>query len=166
MTLPKPEEFTHHHPWLLLAFSRQPDDIGAASLQLWEHLARELISIIGEAGFESLYSRCVFLQQDEFPWLQLSKTSSRIATRFNELKDQLDQQELTLAERASRRMLDTFMRLLSGLIGAGLTKTICQSAWAKVFPILDAEDPSEKQTEQTQQVDEKENQNDASAIDP
>jgi hypothetical protein len=134
MTLPRPEEFTHHHKWVLRAFSRQPDDIGAASLQLWENLARELISIIGEAGFESLYSRCVFLMQDEFSWLQLSRSSTQIGTRFSELKHQLNQQELALAERASRRLLDTFMRLLSGLIGDGLTRNILQVAWDKVLP--------------------------------
>lgn len=134
MTLPRPEEFTHHHKWLLRAFTRQPDDIGAASLQLWEHLAQELISIIGEAGFESLYSRCVFLLKDEFPWLQLSRSSTQIGTRFNELKHQLDQQELAMAEQASRRLLDTFMRLLSGLIGAGLTQNILQVAWDQVLP--------------------------------
>ncbi len=134
MTLPRPEEFTHHHKWLLRAFTRQPDDIGAASLQLWEHLAQELISIIGEAGFESLYSRCVFLLKDEFPWLQLSRSSTQIGTQFNELKHQLDQQELAMAEQASRRLLDTFMRLLSGLIGAGLTQNILQVAWDQVLP--------------------------------
>jgi hypothetical protein len=134
MTLPRPEEFTHHHKWLLRAFTKQPEDIGAASLQLWEHLARELISIIGEAGFESLYSRCGFLLQDEFPWLQLSKSSSQISTRLHDLKKQLDQQELALAERASRALLDTFIRLLSGLIGAGLTRNILQVAWNGILP--------------------------------
>ncbi len=68
------------------------------------------------------------------PWLQLSRSSTQIGTRFNELKHQLDQQELAMAEQASRRLLDTFMRLLSGLIGAGLTQNILQVAWDQVLP--------------------------------
>nr|WP_315469698.1 hypothetical protein [uncultured Undibacterium sp.] len=134
MTLPRPDEFTHHHKWLQRAFERQPDEIGAATLQLWEHLARELISIIGEAGFESLYSRCVYLLKEDYPWLQLRLSSSQADTRFDELRSQLDQQELALAERASRMLLDTFIRLLGGLIGAGLTQNILQVAWGSILP--------------------------------
>lgn len=134
MTLSRPDEYADHHKWLQRAFDQHPNEVGAASLHLWEHLARELISIIGEAGFESLYSRCVFLLRDDYPWLQLSSSSAQVGTRFNELQTQLDQQELTLAERASRDLLNTFVHLLSGLIGANLTHNILQVAWDATLP--------------------------------
>lgn len=134
MTTSRTEKFNQHHVWLHRAFARQPEDIGAASLQLWELLAQELTGIIGNAGFESLYSRCVFLLQGEFPWLRLDRSSSQIATRFIELEILLNQQEPVMAEQASRALFDTFMRLLSGLIGHGLTLNILQVAWNGVFP--------------------------------
>lgn len=154
MTLPRPEEFTHHHKWLQRAFDQQPDAIGAANLRLWEHLARELMSIIGEAGFESLYSRCVFLLRDEYPWLQLHLSLSPIDPRFVELKAQLDQQDSALAERASRALFDTFMRLLSGLIGVGLTRNILQVAWERILP-----EPNQENT--GQETDDRKLQNDS-----
>jgi hypothetical protein len=136
MTPSRTEKFNHHHVWLQRAFTRQPVDIGAASLQLWELLAQELTGIIGEAGFESLYSRCIYLLRDEFPWLQLERLPSQIAPRFIELEIQLNQQEKLVAERASRTLFDTFMHLLSGLIGTGLTLNILHVAWNGVFPDL------------------------------
>ncbi|MFZ6816855.1 hypothetical protein [Undibacterium sp. Ji22W] len=159
MTLPRPEEFTHHRKWLQRAFDQQPDAIGAANLRLWEHLARELMSIIGEAGFESLYSRCVFLLRDEYPWLQLHPPSAPIGTRFDALKTQLDQQEFALAERASRALLDTFMRLLSGLIGVGLTQNILQVAWDRILP-----EPNQENT--GSETDDRKLQNDSPSIEP
>jgi hypothetical protein len=66
--------------------------------------------------------------------LQLRLSSSQAGTRFDELRSQLDQQELALAERASRMLLDTFIRLLGGLIGAGLTQNILQVAWGSILP--------------------------------
>ena len=134
MTLSRPDEFADHHKWLQRAFDQYPNEIGAASLHLWEHLARELISIIGETGFESLYSRCVFLLRDDYPWLHLSSSSAQVGTRFNELQTQLDQQDLPLAESASRALLNTFVHLLSGLIGANLTHNILQVAWDASLP--------------------------------
>jgi hypothetical protein len=137
MTTLIPEGFTHHHVWLNRAFARQAKDIGGASLQLWEHLAQELIGIIGEVGFDSLYSRCIYLLQSknpEFSCLQLERNAASISARFTQLKLQLNQQEPVLAELASRTLFDTFLQLLSNLIGVGLTLNILQVAWNGAFP--------------------------------
>jgi NAD(P)H-dependent FMN reductase len=136
MTPSRTEKFNQHHVWLQRAFAKQPDDIGAASLQLWELLAQELTGIIGEAGFESLYSRCVYLLRGEFSWLQFERLSTQISARFIDLNTQLNQQERSVAERASRALFDTFIQLLSGLIGTGLTLNILHVAWNGVFPDL------------------------------
>jgi hypothetical protein len=47
-----------------------------------------------------------------------------------------------LAERASRMLLDTFIRLLGGLIGAGLTQNILQVAWGSILPDAGSNDAS------------------------
>jgi hypothetical protein len=145
MTTSRTEEFNQHHVWLDRAFVNQPTNIGAASLQLWELLAQELTGIIGETGFESLYSRCVYLVRGDFPWLQLDRPSTPIATRFIELENQFNQQEAAISEQASRTLFHTFMQLLSRLIGPGLTLNILQVAWNGVFPVIPkiASDPTE-----------------------
>jgi hypothetical protein len=136
MTTSRTEEFNQHHVWLDRAFGQQPASIGAVSLQLWELLAQELTGIIGETGFESLYSRCVYLARDEFPWLKLDRSPTPIATRFIELEMQFNQHESNIAEQASRKLFDVFMRLLSRLIGSGLTLNILQVAWDGVFSAI------------------------------
>lgn len=49
--------------------AEQPDNIAGDAMDLWEKLADEIISIVGEAGFDSLYERSLHLAQPTFPWL-------------------------------------------------------------------------------------------------
>lgn len=109
------------------------------SLRLWERLAAELISIIGESGFQSLYSRSVRLTSARFPWLALSRASETDAP-FAGLTASLDKQNLTDASEASIALLVTFIDTLSVLIGDGVTNGVLHAAWSIVGLELDAKD--------------------------
>lgn len=50
---------------------QRPEAIADASTYLWERPASELISIIGEGGFQSLYSRSIHLCSVAYPWMTL-----------------------------------------------------------------------------------------------
>lgn len=137
MTTPTPKVFSHHQVWVQRAFQQQPEAIGDATLQLWNSLAVELISIIGEAGFQSLFSRCMYLMRVEYPWLEPTQSPTPIGTRLLDLKARLDSKQVAIAEQASLALLNTFMRLLSGLIGEALTVNILHAAWGDKWREID-----------------------------
>lgn len=52
----------------------------------WEQLAAQIISIVGEGGFNALYARSVFLAQSSFPCLAARVSPARTNDRFAELR--------------------------------------------------------------------------------
>lgn len=98
-----------------------------AAIDLWEQMATQLISIVGEDGFNSLYARSVFLAQSTFPWL--SAPSLRTDYRFADLKISLEGQTAAQAVKASSFLLINFTDILASLIGEQLTNSILSTAW-------------------------------------
>src|SRR5665647_397255 len=52
--------------------TQHPEKAAEAAINLWEQMAAQIISILGEDGFISLYTRSIFLSQARFPWLAAS----------------------------------------------------------------------------------------------
>jgi hypothetical protein len=100
-----------------------------AAIDLWERMATQIISIVGEDGFNSLYARSVFLSQSRFPWLAASQLAPPINQRFAELKTRLEGQTPTQASEANSLLLFTFTDILVSLIGEQLTTRILGLAW-------------------------------------
>lgn len=100
-----------------------------AAINLWVQMATQIISIVGEVGFNSLYARSVFLAQPQFPWLMASSLAPQTDQRFGELKMHLERQTLSQARDANSLLLITFTDILAGLIGEQLTVSILRSAW-------------------------------------
>ncbi|MDB5742894.1 MAG: hypothetical protein JWR68_1209 [Polaromonas sp.] len=124
------------------ALKRQPDAIVATTIRLWEQLAPELISIIGEGGFNSLYSRSVRLAGAKHPWMPKNGKPPVPDQRFAELHACLQAQDAAQAGHGSRALFNIFLDLLGSLIGEALTTHLLHSAWrqeafeipAKDFP--------------------------------
>lgn len=110
--------------------ARHPEKVADAAIDLWEKMAVQIISIVGEGGFNSLYARSVFLTQSSFPWLAASALSLQADTRFAELKNSLEGQAPVDANEASNRLLCTFTDILAALIGEAVTSSILRSAWS------------------------------------
>lgn len=108
---------------------QRPEAILDVNVNLWERLASELISIIGEGGFQSLYSRSVHLTSVTFPWIMLSHSSRPADSGFAELKICYGGRHITEASEASITLLITFIDILALLIGELLTTRILRSAW-------------------------------------
>lgn len=106
-----------------------PENVVDAAIKLWEQMATEIISIVGESGFNSLYSRSIFLTQSTFPWVTASTKSPLTDQRFAELKMNFEGQTPAQAIEANRLLLITFTDILASLIGEQLTNTILRSAW-------------------------------------
>lgn len=111
-----------------------------AAIERWEQMASQIISIIGEGGFNSLSERSVILTQATFPWLLSNALQSSADHRFIALKASLEGQTASLAIEANRQLLITFTDILASLIGEQLTTRILRSAWGhKPQPLIDKE---------------------------
>lgn len=99
------------------------------AIQLWELLATHIVSILGEDGFDSLYTRSLFLAQPEFPWIDARLAASKATSRFGGLKRFLKKQTPDQVNKANETLLHTFIGIMASLIGDELTIGILRSAW-------------------------------------
>jgi hypothetical protein len=122
--------------------ARHPETGADAAIGLWEQMAREIISIVGEGGFNSLYARSVFLTQATYPWLATSALTRQTEHRFANLRMSLEGQTPEQASEGNSLLMITFIDSLAALIGEELTSSILLSAWGK-----DASDRAGKELE-------------------
>lgn len=117
--------------------------VADVSVGLWVRLAAELVLLIGDGGFLPLYRRSVQLSAASFLWLQPASEAVLLSssdTRFAGLKRSIDGQDADQARQASAFLLNTFIDMLSRLIGETLTIGILRSAWANTsFDLIDKE---------------------------
>jgi hypothetical protein len=112
--------------------AQQPENIADAAMDHWEKLSDEIISVVGEAGFNSLYERSVHLAQPAFPWLPLCPSPPQTHHRFAELRTRLADQTPAHARAANSLLLTSFTDILASLIGEQLTASILRSAWGNL----------------------------------
>ena len=117
------------HQLIERLMAQHPEKVADAAINLWEQMAAQIISIVGEDGFNSLYARSVFLAQPTFPWLAACSLSQQTDQRFAELKKRLEGQTASQAHEANSLLLLTFTGILATLIGEPLTTRILCSAW-------------------------------------
>lgn len=115
--------------------TQQPDNIADAAVGHWEKLADEIISIVGEAGFNSLYERSVHLAQPTFPWLPLYPSPPQTHHRFAELRTHLADQTPAHARAANSLLLTSFTDILASMIGEQLTASILRAAWGNLASV-------------------------------
>lgn len=115
--------------------TQQPENIADAATDQWEKLAAEIISIVGEAGFNSLYERSVHLVQPTFPWLPACSSPPQTGYLFTEFKMRLAEQTPAHAREANSLLLTTFTDILASLIGEQLTASILRSAWGSLASV-------------------------------
>ena len=91
-------------------------------------MAVEIVALVGEGGFNSLYERCISLTQIIFPWLVIGLPLPRNANRFTELQQRFDEQSISDTNAANNQLLITFTDLLASLIGEQITVVILHTA--------------------------------------
>ncbi len=122
------------HMLIKSLMAQHTEDVADAAIDLWEPMAAQIISVVGESGFISLYARSVFLTQTSFPWLAASSQLSQSDHRFAELKMSLKDKTPTQVSEANSLLLITFTDILATLIGEQLTTSILRSAWGNNTP--------------------------------
>jgi hypothetical protein len=96
---------------------------------LWEPMAVQIISIVGEGGFNSLYVRTLAVNKPAFPWLSTSPLPPMNNKRFTDLKISFEGHTTAQINEANSLLLITFTDILASLIGEDLTRRILQLAW-------------------------------------
>ena len=99
-------------------------------LQQWQQLAVQLSPLIGESGFCALYGRAARLASARFGWLvpvHAGKSIDALLDALRALFTAAGHAEATLANEA---ILNTFTKLLAGLIGEALTMQLLDAALA------------------------------------
>jgi len=116
--------------------AQHTEKVADASINLWEQMATQIIAIVGEGGFNSLYARSVFLTRSTYPWIATGALPPQADQRFSGLKMSLEEQTPEQASEANRLLLITFTDILASLIGEELTTSILRSAWGseKLLP--------------------------------
>ena len=122
------------------AFPRLPDAVVTTTIGLWEQLAPELISIIGEGGFKPLYARSIRLASKQHAWLLPSAVKPAIGEQFAELAACLQAQDIVDAQQASLDLFTIFLDVLALLIGEELTTHLLHSAWSNKISETSAKD--------------------------
>ena len=108
--------------------------VADVAIKHWEQIATKIISIVGEDGFNSLYSRSVFLAQLTFPWIATSALLTPADQRFAELKMSFEGQTPAQVRKANNLLLTTFTDIFASLIGEELTTSILRLAWDSNAP--------------------------------
>lgn len=107
----------------------QSENIPEAAVLVWKQMASEITSIVGEGGFNTLYSRSLVLTQSTYFWLEFNPHLPQTEHRFAELKMCLERQTPEHAREANLLLLTTFTDILASLIGEKLTTSILRLAW-------------------------------------
>ena len=97
-------------------------------LQPWQQLAVQLSPLIGESGFCALYSRAVRLASAQYGWLATLPPGKSIDALLSGLLARFAAAERSDAALANEVLLNTFTKLLTGLIGGALTMRILDAA--------------------------------------
>jgi len=111
------------------AILRRPEALVDVTVSLWEKLAVELVSLIGDGGFQSVYLRSGMLAAARYPWIVLDSSLHQTDLQFAGLRNSLEGRDLTEAGEASIVLLSTFLDILTSLIGELLMTNLLHSAW-------------------------------------
>lgn len=120
---------TSWNPLIKRVILQRPEAVVDVTVLLWEKLAVELVSIIGEGGFQSVYARSGALAATRFPWMVLNPSPQKSGPRFEGLRSSLETQDASVATDASIALLTTFLDILTTLIGELLMTNLVHAAW-------------------------------------
>ena len=117
---------------MLAAISNEPESGPvAASVSAWEQLIEKLSPLIGEVGLCALFARARHLASPGSHPDPASGEMRSSALLIEQLESHLGAMEEAAALAYNAVLLDTFTKLLSGLIGEALTARLLNTAWAQ-----------------------------------
>jgi hypothetical protein len=101
----------------------------SGAIALWKKFSDELMSIVGEKGFLTLYSRSLNILRETFPALVNFDAEISHATWLAELEAALSEQDLAGLNSVNYQLFMNFTDILASLIGEDLTVEILHASW-------------------------------------
>lgn len=98
--------------------------VADAALSTWRHIFAALVPIIGQRGSDALIKRSLSLAQREHHCLAAVVVREGETLDLASLHPALSQQAIETASAAQAALLQTFVDLLSHLMGAALTDRV------------------------------------------
>lgn len=116
---------------LLAAVSNDGDAAPVAGgIRAWELLIEQLSPVVGEIGLCALFARARHMASPQrFP-LPSSSDMRSSAILLEQLESQLAEMDPAASLAFNTVLLETFVKLLSSLIGEALTARLLNTAWA------------------------------------
>jgi hypothetical protein len=110
------------------------DDVASAALTVYETVAKNLASLVGEDGSHALFRRSVNLTAARFPCLADARGAARVdASLVKAVAGCVRSQAPDLAKEVSLALLITYVDLLATFIGERLTLRLLQDGWPDVL---------------------------------
>jgi hypothetical protein len=113
----------------LAADGADAEQIAHAAVAIWRAVDKALSPVIGLRGSAALYERSLHLAQADYPWLGAAHEIAAEPRHLAVLHAALVQNTPEQAAAAHDFLLQTFVTLLTDLIGASLTRRLLQAAW-------------------------------------
>ena len=126
----------------LAADGADAGQIADAAVAVWDAIHRALSPVIGPRGSAALHHRTLHVARAAYPWLAEPYETSTEPGDFGALRATLAGQTAAEAAAAHDSMLQTFLDLLTTLIGESLTERLLQAVWAPPSSGLALQDPS------------------------
>ncbi|MDB5884744.1 MAG: hypothetical protein JWR74_915 [Polaromonas sp.] len=117
--------------WRLVhaALAQQPEAVVQTTIRLWDQLAPELISIIGEGGFKPIFERSIHQAAKQHAWMAKVAPMPSGVMNFAALRGCLQAQNPVQAMQASVALFTIFLDILASLVGEELTTHLLHVAW-------------------------------------
>jgi hypothetical protein len=97
-------------------------------LRPWLRLGEQLVPLIGETGFCALFVRAARLAGPGSGWLATDQSCRSVKQLFAGLAASLASLDKAAAAAANTALLNTFIKLLSALIGEALTTRLLSAS--------------------------------------
>ena len=126
---------SHEGPSIAAAFEHQvrsgasAGEIADAVASTWRHIEESLTPIIGPQGVAALYKRSLLVTSRSHTWLATLSAGAPNQLDIAALTAALTQRESNDAALVGSELLQTFYRLVNGLIGTSLTHRLLNFMW-------------------------------------
>jgi len=103
--------------------------ISDEAMSTWCEIDAALSPVIGQRGVAALFNRTLFLTRPTHAWLADVQENTAVPDVFAALRLTLRQQTSSNAAAAHIMLLETFVDLLTRLIGEEITERLLGSVW-------------------------------------
>jgi hypothetical protein len=127
---------------VLIRRSSQDADVAtvaATARAAYDDLASVLVPLIGQAGFDAVTSRALYLGEREYPTVKAGGGTEETGT-FAPVSIWLMQQDAGVAMDAAATILAIVAQLLVTFIGEPLTMRLLRKGWPDGFPDVESEE--------------------------